>query len=137
MDLVVDTNILVAALLKAGTTRNLLFSSLLNLYAPEHITSEITKYKSEFMEKGDLDNSSFAAALSAILSQVYIMPKSEFSGKLDEARKICLKHPEDVPFVALTIRLRIPVWTHDKEFSKHKEIKTFSTKELLEMLRSR
>lgn len=137
MDLVVDTNILIAALLKAGTTRNLIFSSFLSLYAPEHITSETMKYKRELIEKGNLDSTSFDAALSAILSQIHTTPKDDFSNKLEEARKICSKHPEDVPFVALAIHLHIPVWTHDKEFSKHKEIKTFSTKELLDLLRSR
>jgi predicted nucleic acid-binding protein len=134
MDLVIDTNIIIAALLKKGTTRNLVFSSLLSLYAPEHITREIAKYKHELMEKAGMDSDSFDAALSIVLSQISIIPRSAFSRRLEEAVRICSQHPEDTPFVALAVHLNIPVWTHDKAFSKHKEIKTISTEELLHTL---
>jgi predicted nucleic acid-binding protein len=134
MDLVIDTNIIIAALLRRGTTRNLVFSSFLGLYAPEHITHEIAKYTQELMEKAGMDSDSFDAALSIVLSQISILPRSAFSHKLGEAAKICLQHPEDTPFVALAVHLNIPVWTHDKAFSRHKEIKTISTEELLRIL---
>jgi predicted nucleic acid-binding protein len=134
--LVVDTNILIAAMLKAGTTRNLLFNSTFSLYAPEHITSEIFKYKKEIMEKGKMDENSFGLVFSLVLSQVRIVSKEEFSGKIKEATHICEKHPEDVPFVALALHLRVPVWTHDKAFSKHSEIKTVSTQEIIELFKA-
>lgn len=134
MDLVVDTNIIIAALLKRGATRNLVFSSFLGLYAPEHITCEIAKYKGELMEKAGMDGSSFDAALSLLLSQINIIQKSAFSNRLAEAARICSVHPEDIPFAALSLHLNIPVWTHDKAFSRHKEIKTISTEELLRIL---
>lgn len=133
--MVIDTNILIAAMLKAGTTRNLVFNSMFSLYAPEHITSEIFKYKKEIMDKGKMDENSFGLVFSLVLSQVRIIPMEEFSGKLKEATRICEKHPEDVPFVALALHLGIPIWTHDKEFSKHPEIKTFSTKEIIDSFR--
>jgi predicted nucleic acid-binding protein len=134
MDLVVDTNIIIAAILKRGATRNLIFSSFLNLHAPEHISYEIAKYHQELMEKAGMDSDSFDAALSVVLSQIDVISKSAFSSKLAEAAGICSQHPEDTPFVALSLHLRIPVWTHDKAFSRHKEIKTISTEELLRIL---
>lgn len=134
MDLVVDTNIIIAALLRRGATRNLIFSSFLDLYAPEHISQEIAKYKQELMEKAGMDSDSFDAAFSIIISQINIVPKSAFSDKLAEAARICSGHPEDTPFVALALHLNIPVWTHDKAFPKHEEIKTVPTKELLHLL---
>ena len=113
-----------------------MFSSFLDLYAPEHITHEIAKYKQELMEKAGMDGSSFDAALSIILSQTNIIPESAFFRRLKDAIRICSQHPEDTPFVALAMHLNIPVWTHDKAFSRHKEIKTISTEELLRILTS-
>lgn len=123
-------------MLKAGTTRNLLFNSTFSLYAPEHITSEIFKYKKEIMEKGKMDENSFGLVFSLVLSQVRIIPMEEFSGKLKEATRICEKHPEDVPFVALALYQGIPVWTHDKAFSKHPEIRAISTQEIIELFKA-
>jgi predicted nucleic acid-binding protein len=119
-------------MLKAGTTRNLIFSGMFSLYAPEHISQEIFKYKSEIMGKAHLDEGSFGMIFSLTLSQVRIVPSDLFSGKLAEAARICQRHPEDIPFVALALHMGIPVWTHDKEFSRHPEIRAFSTKELID-----
>mgnify|MGYP001616924247 CR=1 FL=1 len=47
MILVIDTNILFAALLRDSKTREILIDSPLVLYAPETIIKEIRKYENE------------------------------------------------------------------------------------------
>ena len=45
MDLVIDANILFAALIKRNVTSDLLFRNDLHLYAPEFIFEEFEKYR--------------------------------------------------------------------------------------------
>jgi len=47
MDLIVDANVLFAALIKEGITEELFFVEQLHLYAPEFIFIEFEKYKEE------------------------------------------------------------------------------------------
>ena len=51
MDLVVDANILFAALIKEDITSELIFKLRLHLFAPEFILEEFEKYKEELKNK--------------------------------------------------------------------------------------
>jgi predicted nucleic acid-binding protein len=66
MELVVDTNILLAGLLKPSTTQRLLFSEKLRLFAPEHSLKEIEKHSNEFAKRMGKTKNEFEVALSLI-----------------------------------------------------------------------
>ena len=51
MDLVVDANILFAALIKDGITAKLLFLDDLHLYAPEFLLDEFNKHRNYLLNK--------------------------------------------------------------------------------------
>jgi len=51
MDLVIDANILFAALIKRNITTELLFREHLHLYAPEFIFAEFDKYRDLLKKK--------------------------------------------------------------------------------------
>jgi len=51
MYLIVDANILFAALIKQGKTDELLFVDHLHLFAPEFILIEFEKHKKEILQK--------------------------------------------------------------------------------------
>ncbi len=51
MDLVVDANILFAAIIKDSTTRKLLFHKTLHLHAPDFLLEELAEYKDEILKK--------------------------------------------------------------------------------------
>ncbi len=50
MDLVIDANILIAALIKQRTTYTLLFNNKLHLYSAEYLFSEIEEHKKEILK---------------------------------------------------------------------------------------
>ena len=51
MDLVIDANILFAALIKEGVSIELIFNENFHLFAPEFLLEEFTKYKNEILKK--------------------------------------------------------------------------------------
>ena len=66
MELVVDTSVVVAALLKEGATRNLLFNSSLRLYSPERLELEIIKNKEKFKELARFTEEEFYESLALV-----------------------------------------------------------------------
>ena len=51
MKVTVDANILIAALIKGGSTRKILTNSAITVFAPAFLFSEIIKYKREIVKK--------------------------------------------------------------------------------------
>jgi predicted nucleic acid-binding protein len=43
---------------------------------------------------------------------------------------------KDVPFIAAALALNCSIWSDDKHFKKQKEIKIFTTKEVMEIYRN-
>jgi len=134
MLLIADTNILIAALLKHSTTHHMIFSIDFDLYSPEHCKGEMIKYENELAKKMKKEVSDVRNAIELILSNVNIVPKDEYLVKEEEAKKICVTHTNDWPFVALALKMNAPVWTNDKAFFKHPEIKVLSTEDLIRIL---
>ena len=59
MEIVIDTNIIIAALLKEGLTRKIIFLSPLDMCTVPHAKSEIEEQKEELLNKSKLDIESF------------------------------------------------------------------------------
>ena len=49
MKIVIDSNRVIASLIKEGTTREILFDKKFEFFAPEFIKSEIDKYKEDYL----------------------------------------------------------------------------------------
>ena len=135
--LVVDSNILFAALIKEGITAKLLLSERLELFAPERLIEEFRKYEEYILSKTHRSKTDFERFLSILEGRIEIIPKSEFEEWVEEAKKVCKL--DDFPFVALAKALDCAVWSNDKELKKFAEetgyVKVLTTKEILERLR--
>ncbi|MBS3095296.1 hypothetical protein J4231_01320 [Candidatus Woesearchaeota archaeon] len=127
MELVIDANILFAALIKNSRTSELLFKH--TLYAPEYIFTEFKKYKDEVREKTHRSEEDFNLVFDLFERNVILVPKEEINLFLDKAEKIC-PDPKDVPYFALCLKQNCAFWTNDKKLKKQDIIKIYSTEEL-------
>ncbi len=135
MQLVADTNIVVAALLRKADTRSLLFSKEVELFCPDRIGIEILKHKEEFMEKASMNQSQFQQALELLLGEISIIPVEEYSPLKQKALSLCPKgHENDWPFMALSLKLSCPLWSNDSALKTQSGVKVYSTAELLKQL---
>ena len=55
MELVVDTNIVISAILKEGITRSLVFRPDVQLVCPKQVVEEIGKHRKELLGKSGAD----------------------------------------------------------------------------------
>jgi len=119
--LVVDTNIIVSALIKSLKIKKLIFSGGLSLYAPAYMFFEIIENYAEFKDKTSLSEDQILYILTQRFPKtIKIIPEFYYKDKLKEAYKIAENFDvKDSPFIALALKLKIPIWTNDKDFIIH------------------
>jgi len=131
MKLIVDANVLFSALIKNGLTADLLISDKLQLFAPEFLFTEFTKYKDLILRKTHRNEEDFNQLLEILKEQIIIVPKKEIMPFMDEADKIS-PDPKDTIYLALAIALKSNIWSNDKKLKQGQtKVKVFSTEELL------
>lgn len=133
MELVVDTNVLISALVKPALSRDLLMNPDLSLFSPDSAIFEILKHEVELTAKSGLSAQELRAFVAALLSKITIVPAEEFTSSLREALKIA-PHPEDAPFLALCLSKKISLWSNDKTLGRQNRVKVLTTQELVKLL---
>ena len=132
MKVVIDTNILMSALIKDSTTRKIIVKSNLELYYPEVSLHEIRKYRSLILQKSGMNEEGFTQLFNQLLSRIKIIPEEYIHKKLDEANKILGKiDPKDVVFLATALSISDSViWSDDRHFEKQDKVKVLKTGDL-------
>jgi len=112
MRLVVDTNKIIACLLKDGKVRRLLFLPILELYSPKYALDELESKKEKLYKKSSKDLVNFV--LKEVKTRIkFDIVKDEVV--LNTAKELAKYFDyKDYPFIALALKLNIPIWTNDK-----------------------
>ena len=132
MKLVIDANLLFAALIKEGSTAELLISDKLQLFAPEFLFTEFVKYKEIILKKTHRSLEEFDQFFDILKEQITVIPKNEIIPFMDKAEKIS-PDPKDIVYLALAFALKAYLWSNDKKLKKDQNVITvFSTEELIE-----
>lgn len=129
MQLVVDANILFSALIKDAKTRKLMANKQVELFAPEFIKEELSKYDSEIMKKANLSGADFEKSKRALIDLITTVELDIYMPFLEEAKKTIFDE-KDSPYLALCIAKKIPLWSNDKELKKQKIVMVYNTMEI-------
>lgn len=135
MELVVDTNCLISALIKSGKSRELFCNDNLIFYSPEYIILETLAHKKEIIDKAGITEKEFNKLIFILIANIKVISMDEFSYLKDEALMIA-EHPEDAPFLALALFKKVPLWSDDKGLKKQGKVKVYSTSELLDIVKT-
>ncbi|MEK6892146.1 MAG: PIN domain-containing protein [Nanoarchaeota archaeon] len=131
MELVIDSNILFAALLKDSGTSNIIFKH--TLYAPEFIFEEFGKYKYYLEGKTKRTEENFNELFDLFERNVILVPKEEITPFMEKAEKIS-PDKKDAVYLALALKLRCSLWSNDRDLKeKQKMIQVFSTEDLIKI----
>lgn len=134
MQLVVDANILIAAFLKSAATRRLLTDDKIHLFAPEYFSLEIERKimrNTALKARINLNNEEIEELLAFLLGHITILPEEEYASFLKKAQEISPK--DDAPYVALSLALKIPLWSNDSALKKQYLVMVYTTSELLKL----
>lgn len=136
MQLIVDANILIAAFLKSATTRELLFDEEIELFAPEYFAMEVSQTikKDKILRQCiRLTKEETEELLNFLLEPIKIIPEEEYNSFIEEAKQEI--PADDAPYLALSLALKIPIWSNDSAFKKQSLTTVYTTSELVKILR--
>ena len=137
MKLIVDTNRIIAALIKNSYTRRIILSRKFEFVTLDFGFSEVKKYKSYILKKTKITEEEFSFIMTSLFSRVTVIDDNKISKKnYLVAKKIMNEIDEnDVPFLALALQVdNKGIWSDDKHFLQQKKVKVWSTKVLVEKL---
>ncbi|GBE18190.1 putative nucleotide-binding protein, containing PIN domain [archaeon BMS3Abin16] len=113
MKLVLDTNIIISALIKDSLTRKIILEINADLVYPDLGMAEIVKHKDLILNKSGLSEERFNSILDILFSYIELIPQDVIRGKLEEANEIMQKIDEtDIVFIATALMFDgSSVWT--------------------------
>jgi predicted nucleic acid-binding protein len=139
MILVIDSNRVIAGLLKDSTSRRIIFHREFEFYSPEYLVTEITKYRPYLASKLNRSEEEVDIILYTLLDNITLLPFEEFEGYMEKAINIMKDIDiKDVPFLAVGLAINADgIWTEDKHFLRQNAIRIYNTAELTDMMRGR
>lgn len=133
MEFILDANPLFSALIKDSFTIRIIVSEKVELFAPEFLFDEFLEHEEEILAKTQRTRKELNQLVGSLKEIIHIIPRKEFELYLEEAKSL-ISDEDDVPYLALALKLNIPIWSNDKKLNKQNKVKVYSTKEIKHML---
>ena len=137
MKVIIDTNILISALIKNSVSRQLIKEFSANFYYPEISLNELKKHKELGLKKSGISEFEYRGVLFDLFKYMIIITKERLFTKIQEADYIIGNiYKNDVVFIAAALSLpNSIIWSNDKHFKKQKKVKVFTTNEMLKLFK--
>ena len=131
MKIVVDANILFAALIKDSKTSSLFLVDDLEFFAPDFLFVEYEKYKDVILEKTSRSKKDVQKYLNFLRRTITIIPERDFKDLFKEF-KLISPDPKDIPYLALSKKIKASIWSNDKNLKENQSlIEVLTTSDLI------
>jgi predicted nucleic acid-binding protein len=134
MKIVIDTNIIISALIKDSVTRKIIFNKEIKLFAPNKLTNEIKKYEKEISQKSGLTIEELNKACKIIYNQISFLDEEKLTPFFEIAKRNC-PDENDIEFFTIALKEKTILWTNDKKLKNQNKVKVINTQELIEILK--
>src|SRR3989344_7863142 len=132
MQIVIDSNIIMAMLIRPGKPIDLFFDNRLNICAPLLLFDELENNKDEIKGKSNLKDEEFDWLCVILKHNLRIFPEEDFLKYRDKAEIIC-PDKKDVIFFALALYLQCPMWTNEKMLKEQDDVIVYATHDLMKL----
>jgi len=130
--IVVDANPIISALIKGAAAIKVFWNTDIKEFATTEFTLiEVKSYIPRLAKKAGLMKEVLVFDLALLPLKVY--SEDFYKPCLKEAKdRIGERDPKDVDILALTLQLKVPIWTNDKDF-EIAGVENYSTGRLLKL----
>ena len=136
MELVIDASVLFTGLIGTGITKDIIFSNVVKLYAPEYLFEEFEEHKSGVKELSGLSLKELDLLFKKLKARITFVPRGGFDTFLKEANEL-VSDKDDTEYVALSLSMnKLPIWSNDQHFKEQSVVEVFMTPELVKHLKS-
>lgn len=136
--LIVDVNVLLSSLISRGNSFQVFFLNRIlkkfDFIAPDYLIEELVNHKQDIMQKSILPSFIIQADFKIILKMIKLIPESSYEDKIEEAKKILIRHQKDVLYHALALKFNCDIFSGDKVFKELCSDRVKTPKELLQEL---
>ena len=134
--LIIDANVLIAALIKNEATAHLLYSKNLQLFAPAELLVEVRKRQDLIQRKSCMDDKQFEKLLEVFKRRITFVENEKFIDLLNEAEKIS-PDEGDTLYLALSLKLSMAIWSNDKALKDGQDkVVVYNTGDIARILRN-
>lgn len=132
MRLVLDTNILIASLIKDSITRRILLLPGLDFLLPAFALDELATHRTKIVRATRLKGDELDVLLTLLLTSVTVVPFERIAPYLAEADALIgAIDPNDAPFVAVALAEEHEgIWSNDRAFERLPGIQCWTTTRL-------
>ncbi len=136
MKIAVDTNRIIAALIKDSVSRRIIFSTKFECVGVQFSRLEVKKHEKFLLQKIGQTEQEFALLAETVFSKIRLLDENEIEKKAVRlAHKIMKPIDEtDTPFLALALQEQCAIWSDDKHFLRQKKAKVWTTRQLVKLL---
>ncbi len=137
MKIVVDANVVIAALARQSVTKEVLLYPFIDYYTPDFLLEELVEHEEEIISKMKTDEFGYKKALEVITKKIKIVKRDAYVQFLNQAHEIIGKiDKDDEAYIAVALGIKANgVWSYDPHFKQQKAIKLFSTGELIRIIK--
>ena len=135
MKFVLDTNILLKALIKDSVVRGIIVGPKHEFLIPENAIEETRKHMRLIEEKSGLSEKEIDLVLESLLTNIRVIPVEDILTRWKEAEEIMTPiDRDDMPFLATAMSaLCDGIWSDDRHLKGQKRVKVWRTKEVMEL----
>lgn len=133
MELVVDANVVISALIADSKTRELIVTLEAELLTPAFVEEEVQNYEDLIVEKSDMSPERVRQFFDLLFQYVDVIPAEEFYPAIEPAdAAIGDTDPDDVLYVACALAEDAAIWSDDADFEEQNLVETYSTTDVLD-----
>lgn len=131
--IVIDANIVFAAFIRDGATREIILNREWDLRSPSWLWEEVVNRYTWLQAKSHLEARPLEELFRQLRHRITEIPDALVVAKKQEAlKRIGKAGKKDAPYFAATLAVDGILWTHDTNLKNHAGIETITTSELLE-----
>ena len=135
MKLIVNTNRIIAALVKDSISRKIINHLNAELITINFSQEEINEHKKELMDKSKLNEEQLNLILNKLKEKLIMLEEKLILTKINEAKEIMdAVDQDDSYFIAAALATNSDIWSDDKHFEKQNKIKIWKTIDLIKEL---
>ncbi len=135
MILIVDANVIIAALIKNSKAREILLSGNFKFLAPDFVKEETSKYLEYVRQKSGMEEDTLNLLVTFVFQEIQTIPIEDYEAELKNAKELMKEDIKDAPYVACYLAFKCDgIWTNDSDYKGKRGIRIFGTSDLLKLL---
>ncbi|MFB6283629.1 MAG: PIN domain-containing protein [Halobacteria archaeon] len=128
----VDTNVVLSALISDSTTREVIKNLDHDIFSPVYLQKEIKKHRELVQEKSGISEKETKILIEKIFRYINFIPESEVKEYREPAKEaIEDTDPDDVLFVATALAVDGAVWSDDTDFLRQDRVEVLTTEDIV------